>query len=650
MKIELLRIQNFRCFGPSWTTITIDRCVTAFVGGNGSGKTACFLALSRLFGVIQSQRTVRRRDFHVPKENNELESGASLVIDVIFGFPELEGMDEDVFEDSVPEFFLQMAASGPSAPLKARMQLRATWIDNGTLDGNVDEDVRWIKTLDDEFEWEECARVQSLQRGSIQFIYVPPSRDAVSQVTNLLKGRLWKAARWSKDFRERSAQGAEEIQRLFEKEEPAEFIMERLSARWSQLNEADTDTTPALRLVDSRLEELVRRAEFFFSPDEEGHDRELVDLSDGQRSLFHIALTAATLEIEKSVYEQLADESFFDHEKLRRTYLTFLSIEEPENSLSPFFLSRIVSQAREIGELPTAQVMLSSHSPAILSRIEPEEVRYFRLDRNFRQSSVSSLTLPEPDSEASRYVRLAVKAYPELYFARFVVLGEGDTERLVIQRLASAMGLPLDPSFVPVVPLAGRFAGHFWKLLKALNIPHATLLDLDLGRQHGGVKTLKKAVEALEGHGVDISIDPKAIDDLKNEELFDEKHDWFDALSEENVFFSHPLDLDFAMLLAFSDAYCIPHLGGRGPRMDVKAITEKKLVSLKTGGEPSLYGKHYDNAFGWYPYLFLSRSKPETHITALSRIDDQVFAEKAPEALKDLISIISKEIVKPELR
>lgn len=50
-----------------------------------------------------------------------------------------------------------------------------------------------------------------------------------------------------------------------------------------------------------------------------------------------------------------------------------LAIEEPENSLSPFFLSRIMAQAREIGALPSAQVVLSSHSASILGRVEPEE-------------------------------------------------------------------------------------------------------------------------------------------------------------------------------------------------------------------------------------------------------------------------------------
>ena len=82
-------------------------------------------ALSRLFGVTPTQRTVRRQDFHLPADQQELQSGATLSIEVFFSFPEIEGLDEDAAEDAVPEFFNQMAASGPGAPLKARMRLQA---------------------------------------------------------------------------------------------------------------------------------------------------------------------------------------------------------------------------------------------------------------------------------------------------------------------------------------------------------------------------------------------------------------------------------------------------------------------------------------------------------------------------------------------
>jgi hypothetical protein len=655
MKIEKVTITNFRCFGPRGTKIKLESGVTAFVGGNGCGKTAVFQALSRLFGVASAQRSVRRQDFHLPANQQELQSGAALSIEVLLTFPELEGLEEDAAEDAVPEFFLQMAASAPGAPLKARMRLQAVWTDDGTPDGCIDEDVRWITTLDNEFEWDDCTRVQAVERGSIQFIYVPAARDAAGQVTTLLKGRLWKAAKWSDEFRHSSAASAEDIQHQFEREQPAQFIIERLSKRWTQVHEADTDTTPALRLVEGRFDELVRKAEFAFSPDEAGQERALADLSDGQRSLFHIALTAATLEVEKDVFAQPVEESSFDHEKLRRTSLTFLAIEEPENSLSPFFLSRIVAQAREIGAMSSAQVALSSHSPAILSRIEPEEVRYFRLNRQTRRAHVRRLTLPDDNEEASQYIRLAIKAYPELYFARFVILGEGDSERLVIPRIAEAMGIRLDPSFVPIVPLGGRYVSHFWRLLNDLRIPHATLLDLDLGRMHGGAALIADIVGKLQEVDNDLSenslvrngtIDPADVGNLEDSDLLneDEDNDWVNALREEGIFVSFPLDIDFALLRAFPDAYQHPNRGGRGPRTGNNAIRDKKTVTLKTGGVPDLYDDDYNDAFTWYPYLFLDRSKPETHIAALARIEDDDLTESAPSELVALIEHVKEAL------
>jgi len=655
MKIEKVSIKNFRCFGPKGTTIELESSVTAFVGGNGSGKTAAFQAISRLFGITPAQRAVRRQDFHLPAMQQELQTGATLSMAVVFSFPELEEVDEDAAEDAVPEFFLQMAASAPGAPLKARMMLQATWTDDGTPDGSIDEDLRWITTLDDDFEWDDCKRVQAVERGSIQLIYVPAVRDAAGQVTALLKGRLWRAAKWSNTFRESSAASARNIQQRFESEAPAQFVIERLSNRWTQVHEADTDTTPALRLVESRFEELVRKAEFFFFPDEAGQERALADLSDGQRSLFHIALTAATLEVEKDVFAQPAEESSFDHEKLRRTSLTLLAIEEPENSLSPFFLSRIVAQTREISALSSAQVALSSHSPAILGRIEPEEVRYFRINRTSRRARVRRLKLPEDDEEASKYVRLAIRAYPELYFARFVILGEGDSERLVIPRIAQAMGVQLDPSFVPIVPLGGRYVSHFWRLLRNLRIPHATLLDLDLGRKHGGAALIAGVVGKLKESDNNLNenslvqsgtINPDDVGDLDDSDLMDEgeKHDWLTALREEGIFFSFPLDIDFAMLSTFPEAYQQPSPGGQGPRGEANAIRDKKAVALKTGGDPALYDEAYDDEFRWYPYLFLTRSKPETHIAALARIGDDDLAKNAPPELKALIEYLKEAL------
>ncbi|MFC1867665.1 ATP-dependent endonuclease [Thermodesulfobacteriota bacterium] len=649
MKIESVSLKGFRCFGPEGATIAFEDSVTALVGGNGAGKTALLLALSRLFGVTPVQRTVRQRDFHLPPVQQDLQSGANMSIDIVLSFPELDGMAGNAVGDAVPEFFLQMAASEPGAPLKVRIILKATWTDDGTPSGSVEEDIRWVRVLDDNYDRDDdCQKVPAVERSTIQLVYVPATRNVQEQVTSLLKGRLWQAAKWSEDFRRTTADASREIQETFQDEDPAMCVLENLKARWKQLHDADTDSTPILRLVERRFEEFVRKADFAFYPDEAGQERALADLSDGQRSLFHIALTAATLEVERDAFALPRDESAFDQEKLRRAHLTILAIEEPENSLSPFFLSRIIAQARDIGALDTAQVVLSSHSAAILSRIEPKEVRYFWLDRISRHSSVRKLRLPTGDAEASQYLRLAIRAYPELYFARFVILAEGESEKLVIPRIAEAMGISLDPSFVPIVPLGGRYCMHFWTLLSDLKIPYATLLDFDIGRAHGGAKIIRSIAENLTAIGIDLNdnpkaiideIDPNAIDDLEDDDLWQDYEDnqWVQALEDEGVFLSDPLDLDFAMLEAFPDAYKHPNPGGQGPHKSAKALENAKAVTLKTDGDATLYEKNYDEAFRWYPYLFLHRSKPDTHLAALTRITDEQLSKDAPPSLKSLI-------------
>lgn len=324
--------------------------------------------------------------------------------------------------------------------------------------------------------------------------------------------------------------------------------------------------------------------------------------------------------------------------------------------------------AEEIGAMDTAQVLLASHSASILSRIKPESIRYFRQDRTAQFSTVRSLTLPPEADEANAYVRLAVRSYPELYFARFVVLAEGDSEQIVLPKVAEAQGVTLERSFVPIVPLGGRHVVHFWRLLNDLDIPYATLLDLDLGRQHGGANAIRSIVANLEAINIDIGESQAATDGdidlgelagLTNEDFdvdFDNDDDkktgesWIIALREYGVFFSEPIDLDFSMLMQFPAAYKQPRPGGHGPSTAAIAIPKRKKTTLKKGGNPALYPADYDNDFCWYPYLFLQKSKPETHLVALARIDDggaETLRTDAPPELDCLVSYISDRLDGP---
>ena len=116
-----------------------------------------------------------------------------------------------------------------------------------------------------------------------------------------------------------------------------------------------------------------------FRPDEAGRERGLDELSDGQRSLFHLAMTAATLDVESNLATDPRPDGF-QSGGISVPALTLIAVEEPENNLAPFYLSRIVRQIQELTAGSRAQAMLSSHSPSILARVKPEQVRHFRLD------------------------------------------------------------------------------------------------------------------------------------------------------------------------------------------------------------------------------------------------------------------------------
>ncbi|WP_163783627.1 AAA family ATPase, partial [Myxococcus vastator] len=90
MFLERISLTNFRCFGPETRTISMAPGLTAFVGANGSGKTAAMGALLRLFGVTSEHRRIRRQDFHVPISELVAPAERKLVIEAFIAFPELD--------------------------------------------------------------------------------------------------------------------------------------------------------------------------------------------------------------------------------------------------------------------------------------------------------------------------------------------------------------------------------------------------------------------------------------------------------------------------------------------------------------------------------------------------------------------------------
>lgn len=642
MFIERIILSNFRCFGPEPHSIDLSSGLTAFIGVNGAGKTAVMQALQRLFGVTSEQRRLRRQDFHIPIAEVAPVREQNLAIEVIVAFPELDMGDVD--DSVIPEFFQHMVAD-EGGKLKCRLRLEATWIDDGSLDGAIEQKFWAVRRFGSFNSESDCTELKAIDRARIQMIYVPAVRDGFSQVSSFLRGRLWRAVNWSQGVREVFLASGATLNGAFRDEAAVNLVTTAVTNRWREMHSAGTDTTPRFRPVDLRFEEFIRKVEVAFYPDEAGRERGLDDLSDGQRSLFHLAMTAAALDVEAQIAIDSAIVGFLP-DGVPLPALTLIAVEEPENNLAPFYLSRIIRQIENLVDGARAQALVSSHSASILARIDPTQVRHFRLNPVDRTAKVRSIRLPEGEEEAAKFVREAVRTYPELYFARFVVLGEGASEEVVLPRLAEAINFAIDRSFVAVVPLGGRHVNHLWRLLSGLEIPYATLLDLDWGRAGGGWGRIKNICSQLLANGVNsqtlLRCDPAEVE--TNLTLFDAApaedkeslYSWARALRSFDVFFCAPLDLDYSMLCAFPDAYQTIEPGLQGP----SSSGDPRTSVLKDNGRPEFYGPDQDQALRWYRYLFLGRGKPSTHVRVLSGLTAADLASGAPEELRSLLSTI----------
>ncbi|MBD8546696.1 ATP-dependent nuclease [Sphingomonas sp. Leaf20] len=675
MHLKTLKLWKFRGFassnynhevidGPHPVIVDMAVDTTVFIGRNGAGKSAMLQALLRLFGETRDERKIQPADFFVePGERLESVAKRELFLEVEIAFPELDGGDADA-ERTVPSAFRHMIVTSPGAAPFARLRLEATWELGGTLDGVIEEKLFWILTPDDVPTGEGSAlvkrKVSASERSHIVVRYIPASRDvtALTQLTVKSLGRsLMNAVVWQNkdEIAELVAKAAEKL----DAEGALARVNAAINACWSELNTAETGTTAKLAVLAPDLQQIVRSATIQLSPSSQGRTMTVEDLSDGQRSLFHFALVKALLDLKLELEAEVRDAKTppFEAAFARAPALTVFAFEEPENHLAPFFLARLLMQLSVLTKTARVQGVLTSHAPSIVGRIEPKAIRHIRRETKTGLSTVCALALPEDGTEAAKFVREAVRAHPEIYFARHAIFGEGASEEIVLPWLAEKIGVPMDRSFVAIVPVGGRHIQHFWRLVEQLGIPHSTLLDLDLGRSSGDYVQFSSVAKALTSGGHPRSAEQQkwldAAIELKRPPAWGEGsatdkflQDWMAWLEQFGVFFSAPLDLDMLMVEAFPDAYKTLPDRATGPRgaddADVIAKAAKEVVGADGFGVAPYEADKNWPLFSWYKYLFLgSRGKPAAHLFALATLEADEDADIQPEIPKVLARLVA---------
>jgi putative ATP-dependent endonuclease of the OLD family len=177
-----------------------------------------------------------------------------------------------------------------------------------------------------------------------------------------------------------------------------------------------------------------------------------------------------------------------------------LALEEPEIYLHPQAQRNLFRVLKEIAS-SGIQVIISTHSDCFLDTEFFESIGVVRKnadeDGSGKQHSLvrqvtkiqlvehcRSTGVPPAKTDASNiteyYKTTSNARLNEAFFARFVILAEGETEELVLPEYLKACGLDCDMRGVSVIAVEGKNQiPKYWRLFSAFQIPLLVIFDND---------------------------------------------------------------------------------------------------------------------------------------------------------------------------
>ena len=280
---------------------------------------------------------------------------------------------------------------------------------------------------------------------------------------------------------------------LAERDE-VQAVAETISDRLEEMVGPAHATAISLGLAPTRIDALLRALRLLIDDGARG----VADASLGTANLIFLALKSLEL-------DRLVEDGERDH--------TFLAVEEPEAHLHPqvqrlvyrHFLAeadKVEAEDEDGGEAPAPAsrltTILTTHSPHIASIAPLRSLVLLRRDgAGDRTVGVSTAKTPLTSADEADLQRYIDVTRGELFFARGIILVEGDAERFLVPAFAKALDIHLDQRGISVCSVGGTNFAPYVKLLgpAGLAIPHVVLTDLD--PVAGGTPRARRRIEKL---------------------------------------------------------------------------------------------------------------------------------------------------------
>ena len=157
--------------------------------------------------------------------------------------------------------------------------------------------------------------------------------------------------------------------------------------------------------------------------------------------------------------------------------VSIICIEEPEAYLHPHQQREV---ATYLGRTLQGQVILSSHSPYIVSEFSPNSIiRLYK--QNTHDTSVASDGCSKVIGEGIKDFGYRMSVIPaEAFFSDCVILVEGPSEMVFYKTLAKQIGIELDRLNISVLSVDGVSFPTYMKILNAMQIYWISRTDNDI--------------------------------------------------------------------------------------------------------------------------------------------------------------------------
>jgi putative ATP-dependent endonuclease of the OLD family len=453
MKLIEIQIENFRCVQN--LTWKLNEGLNVLVGENDAGKTAIVDAIHLALGSVAQEQVshIVEDDFRRGTTELRVTSKFGNLGEDTKRFIEYLTYEGD--KEKKPYLYLSMQSEiteNERWPINTRFLCGSPVTIKDAKAGKIT-----LGANGGQFEFEA--------RDYLKVTYLKPLRDAERElrarrgsrlsalINRLIKGKPQEEQKITNDIKDFEIK----LRKHFSEYTARSDDPEKHGAVLKQLvnmlfDEEQSSTNVELGLAsEQKLKSLLERLDLSFADGDS-----LINRGLGYSNLLFIA----------------AELSLFD------SGFRFLMIEEPEAHLHPQLQLKL---AQHLNTLSDAQIILTTHSPNLASKFTLDTVTIVKGGDVFPLNESSTKISGDDKKFLERFLDVT---RANLFFARGVLLVEGESEELLLPTIARLLKKDLTDGGVSIVKVGSKAAARYANVFlrkdgKNLNIPVAIITDKD---------------------------------------------------------------------------------------------------------------------------------------------------------------------------